>query len=310
MRPDPVFVLTDHRPLTTDHSPGNPRAPVVLAIAAAVVTIGLKAGAYLVTGSIGLFSDALESGVNLLAAVTAYLSLRYADRPADPSHAYGHEKVEFFSSGLEGSLVAVAGVGTAVYAVRQLVYPAPLDELGVGAVIALAAAGVNAFAARGLLRAGRRHDSPVLDAAGHHLMSDVWTSLAVVAGLGLVKLTDVPRLDAALAFLVGLGIVRTGYRLVKESVHGLMDHALPAADRDAIRAAIAAALPADDGERPDRAARRAEAGRPGEHRRERRVDQPAERHDLPPPGAAGPAGSPSRSSSAASQLAASSIGST
>ncbi len=223
----------------------NLRGPVVLAMAAAVATIGLKSGAYAVTGSVGLFSDALESGVNLLAAVTAYLSLRYADRPADPSHPHGHEKIEFFSSGLEGVLVGVAGVGTAVYAVRQLITPVPLAELGVGALVALVAAGINAAAARELLRGGRRHDSPILDAAGHHLMTDVWTSVAVIVGLGLVKVTDVPRLDAAIALLVGLNIVRTGFRLARQSVHGLMDHALPAADQAVIRAALAAALPAD-----------------------------------------------------------------
>src|ERR1700751_2977737 len=111
------------------------RWPIALSIVAAIVTIGMKSTAYALTGSVGLFSDALESGVNLLAAVTAYFSLLYAARPADPSHTYGHEKIEFFSSGLEGVLILVAGIGTAAYAVRRLVHPQPLDALEVGVII-------------------------------------------------------------------------------------------------------------------------------------------------------------------------------
>src|SRR6188768_304921 len=123
--------------------PTHLRWPIALSIVAAVLTIGMKGTAYALTGSVGLFSDALESGVNLLAAVTAYLSLAYAARPADPSHTYGHEKIEYFSSGLEGVLILVAGGGTAAYAVRRLVHPQPLADLEIGAVIALAASGVN-----------------------------------------------------------------------------------------------------------------------------------------------------------------------
>ncbi len=222
----------------------NLRGPVVLSIVAAVATIALKTAAYAVTGSVGLLSDALESGVNLLAALTAYFSLWYAARPADASHAYGHEKIEFFSAGLEGALVIAAGAGTGVYAVRRLFAPADLAHLDIGAGLALAAAAVNAAVARVLLAAGRKHGSPILEADGHHLMSDVLTSLAVVAGLGLVVLTGVPWLDTVLALGVGLLITRTGFGLVRQSFDGLMDHALPAADQAAIRDAIQAALPA------------------------------------------------------------------
>ena len=220
------------------------RWPIALSIVAAVLTIGMKATAYALTGSVGLFSDALESGVNLLAAVTAYFSLLYAARPADPSHTYGHEKIEFFSSGLEGVLILVAGVGTAVYAARRLVHPQSLDGLEVGILISLAASAINLVVARVLLRYGRRYRSIVLEADGQHLMTDVWTSLGVLAGLGLVMLTGVKELDPVLAILVGLNIVWTGFGLIRRSFNGLMDHALPAAEQEQIRSVIRASLPA------------------------------------------------------------------
>jgi cation diffusion facilitator family transporter len=221
----------------------NLRGPIALSVVAAVLTIGMKAAAYLLTGSVGLFADALESGVNLLAAATAYFSLWYAARPADPNHTYGHEKIEFFSSGLEGVLVCVAGLGTAAYAVQHLVGPHELARLDLGVGITLAASAINFAVARVLLRVGRRHGSLVLEADGHHLMTDVITSLAVVAGLVLVRLSGVRELDAVVAFLVGLHIVGTGFMLVRRSFDGLMDHALPAAEQAGLREAIRAALP-------------------------------------------------------------------
>lgn len=220
------------------------RWPIALSIVAAVLTIGMKYAAYAVTGSVGLFSDALESCVNLLAAVTAYFSLLYAARPADPSHTYGHEKIEFFSSGLEGVLILVAGVGTAAYAVRRLVHPQPLDALELGVVISLAASAINLVVARVLLHYGRKHRSIVLEADGQHLMSDVWTSVGVLGGLGLVMLTGVNELDPLLAIAVGLNIMWTGFGLIRRSFNGLMDHSLPAAEQEQIRAVIRASLPA------------------------------------------------------------------
>jgi cation diffusion facilitator family transporter len=220
------------------------RWPIALSVVAAILTIGMKATAYALTGSVGLFSDALESGVNLLAAVTAYFSLLYAARPADPSHTYGHEKIEFFSSGLEGVLILVAGVGTAVYAARRIVHPQPLDDLEVGIVISLAASAVNLVVARVLLHYGREHRSIVLEADGQHLMTDVWTSLGVLGGLGLVMLTGVKQFDSLIGVLVGLVIMRTGFKLIRRSFNGLMDHALPAAEQEQIRAVIRASLPA------------------------------------------------------------------
>ena len=220
------------------------RWPILLSILAAVVTIGMKSTAYAITGSVGLLSDALESVVNLVAAVTAYLSLRYAARPADPTHAFGHEKIEYLSSGLEGVLILVAGLGTAGYAIYHLIHPHRLDALEVGAIIALAASGVNLVVARVLLRHGRKHRSIVLEADGKHLMSDVVTSVGVVVGLGLVLLTKLEWLDPAMAIAVGLNITWTGFELVRRSFNGLMDHALPAGDQEQIRAVIQANLPA------------------------------------------------------------------
>lgn len=223
--------------------PSHLRWPVALSIGAAVLTIGMKTAAYGLTGSVGLLSDALESGVNLVAAVTAYFTLWYASRPADPTHTYGHEKIEYFSSGLEGVLIILAGLGTAAYAARRFFVPHELEALELGTLIALAASAVNLVVARVLLHHGRKHQSIVLEADGRHLMSDVWTSVGVVVGLGLVILTGLQWLDPVLAIAVGLNIVWTGYELVRRSFDGLMDHALPVAEQEQIRSVIAANLP-------------------------------------------------------------------
>jgi cation diffusion facilitator family transporter len=175
--------------------------------------------------------------------VTAYVALWYASRPADPTHAYGHEKIEYFSSGLEGALIIIAGLGTAGYAIRRLVYPQPLSDLEIGTVIGLVAAGVNLVAARVLLHYGKKHNSIVLEADGKHLMADVWTSVGVLAGIVLVIITGWTWLDPLLAIAVGLNIVWTGGELVHRSFNGLMDHALPAAEQEQIRAVIRAHLP-------------------------------------------------------------------
>ncbi len=219
------------------------RRYALLSIAAAIATIGMKTTASALTGSVGLFSDALESGVNLLAAATAYVSLRYAARPADETHTYGHEKIEFFASGLEGLLILLAGIGTIAYAVDRMIDPKPLRDLEVGTGLALAAAALNLVVARILLKVGRRSRSIVLESDGHHLMADVYTSAAVVGGLGLVALTGVAYLDPLLAIAVALHILATGVRLVRRSFNGLMDHALPPEEQGRLRAAIRAALP-------------------------------------------------------------------
>lgn len=211
---------------------------MTFSILAAVLTLGLKSAAYLYTGSVGLLSDAAESGVNLFAAVTAWVSLWYAAKPVDVEHTYGHRKIEYFSSGLEGALIVTAAVGIAWYAVGRLLVPQPLHDLGAGVVVALAASAINLGVAVWLLRVGRRHGSIVLEADGQHLMTDVWTSVALVAGLGLVAVTGREWLDPVLALVMSLNIIRIGLRLVVRSFNGLMDHALPPAEQASVRRAI------------------------------------------------------------------------
>ena len=220
------------------------RGPILLSLLAAVLTIGLKGTAYALTGSVGLFSDALESGVNLFAATAAYFSLRYSHKPADPEHTYGHEKIEYFSSGLEGTLICVAGLGTAWYATGRLIRPQELLQLDLGIGLSIVASAINFGVAVVLLRVGRKHGSVILEADGHHLMSDVVTSVAVVAGLSLVAVTGLGILDPLLALLVGLSILRTGFKLVRQSFDGLMDRALPPEEQTRLREGIRTALPA------------------------------------------------------------------
>jgi cation diffusion facilitator family transporter len=209
-----------------------------LSVLAALLTIGLKSVAYYVTGSVGLLSDAAESLVNLVAALTALLSLWYAARPVDSSHTYGHEKIEFFSSGLEGALIFAAAGGIAWYAVYRLLRPQPLEALDLGTPIAVAAALVNLAVGRVLLRAGRRAESIAVEAHGRHLLTDVWTTAGVVAGVGAVWLTGRLWLDPVVALVLAANLFRTGFDLGRRSFHGLMDRALPAEEQAAVRAAI------------------------------------------------------------------------
>ena len=188
-------------------------------------------------------TDALESGVNLVAALTAYFSLRYALRPADPTHTYGHEKIEYFSSGLEGVLIVVAGIGIAWVAVDRFVRPAPLEQLGIGAALGLVAAAINFGVALVLLRVGRKHQSIILEADGQHLMTDVWTSVGVLAGVVVVWMTGLEWLDPLIALLVGAFILRTGFNLIRRSFDGLMDRAWPDDEQEKLRAVVAATIP-------------------------------------------------------------------
>src|SRR5262245_4398178 len=222
--------------------------PVLLSIGAALVTIGLKAAAYYVTGSVGLLSEAAESGINLFTALTAYLSLWYAALPVDRTHTYGHAKIEYFSSGLEGFLILAAAAVIAGYAIHRLFVPEELQSLDVGVFIAAIAGIVNLVVARILLRAGREHQSIVLEADGHHLMTDVWTTAGVLGGLGLVWLSgevwdrQVLWIDPVIALLMAGNITWTGISLVWRSFNGLMDHALPPTEQAALRQAIEAQL--------------------------------------------------------------------
>jgi cation diffusion facilitator family transporter len=209
-----------------------------LSIAAAITTIALKAGAYLLTGSVGLLSDAIESIINLVAAAMALWMLTVAARPPDESHMYGHGKAEYFSSTVEGILILVAAGGIAYTAVERLLKPLPLMQLGTGLGISFAAALINFVVARVLLTAGNKYRSITLDADAQHLMTDVWTSVAVIGGVGAVALTGWQVLDPLVALGVAANIIWTGIQLVRRSVAGLMDASLPDKDQQKIEAVL------------------------------------------------------------------------
>jgi cation diffusion facilitator family transporter len=199
----------------------------LLSVVAAVVTIGLKTAAYIITGSIGLLSDALESLANLVAALVALYALWVAARPPDEEHTYGHTKAEYFSSGFEGLLIVAAAVGIVVAAVRRLIEPLPIQDPALGLMINALASVVNLAVARVLLRVGKRHESITLEADAQHLMADVWTSLGVIAGVTAAVATGWHRLDPIVAIAVALNVLRSGSRLLRRSVYGLLDTSLP-----------------------------------------------------------------------------------
>ncbi len=199
------------------------------------MTIGLKTAAYFVTGSVGLLSDAVESVVNLVGGVMALAMLSIAARPADEDHAYGHGKAEYFSSGLEGGLILVAAVSIAAAATQRLLAPKPLEAIGLGLAISAAASVVNLIVALLILRAGRKHNSITLEANAHHLLTDVWTSVGVIAAVGLVAWTHWQWLDPVIALAVAANIVWTGVGIVRRSVGGLMDASLSAEDLATVR---------------------------------------------------------------------------
>jgi cation diffusion facilitator family transporter len=204
----------------------------------AVVTIVLKATAWALTGSIGLLSDALESFVNLATALLAIAMLNLALRPEDDEHPYGHNKAEYFSSGVEGALVLLTGVGIAVAAVRRFLQPHALEQLGLGVTLSGISTAINLGVALLMLRAGRRHRSVTLEANGHHLLADVWTSVAVVAGLGAVALTGRHVIDPAVALLVAGHVSWTGISILRRTATGLMDSALSTEDQAALQRAL------------------------------------------------------------------------
>ena len=206
-----------------------------LSIAAAVLTIGMKTTAYYLTGSVGLLSDALESLVNLAGALMALAMLIIAARPADEDHAYGHSKAEYFSSGFEGALILVAAVMITVTAIRRFITPEPLEQVGLGLAVSIAASLINLGVALVLLPAAKRYHSITLEADARHLMTDVWTSAGVIVGVALVAITGWLRLDPLVALLVAANIVWTGMRIIRKSVRGLMDIAIPAEEQEALR---------------------------------------------------------------------------
>ena len=205
-----------------------------LSIAAAVATIALKAGAYYLTGSVGLLSDAIESLVNLAGAIMALIMLTIAARPADDDHVYGHTKAEYFASVTEGILILGAAIGIITTAVQRLLNPKEIEQLGLGLVVSVAASLINLVVSRVLLKAGRERRSISLEADAHHLMTDVWTSVGVIGGVAVAGFTGWKMLDPVVAILVALNIVWTGIQLVRRSVSGLMDEAIPKQERDLI----------------------------------------------------------------------------
>lgn len=206
-----------------------------ISIGAAVSTMALKTIAYLLTGSVGLLSDALESLVNLAGALMALAMLTVAARPADEDHTYGHSKAEYFSSGVEGTLILVAAISIIAAAIPRLISPKPLEQVGFGLGVSVAASLINLIAATVLLQAGKRHNSITLQANAHHLMTDVWTSAGVLTGVGVVALTGWERLDPIVAILVAGNIIWSGVRIVRESALGLMDTALPLEEQETLK---------------------------------------------------------------------------
>lgn len=211
-----------------------------LSVAAAVATVTLKTVAWRLTGSVGLFSDALESLVNLAGALIALAAIRWATRPPDREHMYGHEKAEYFSAGVEGTLIVLAAVAIVVFAIDRLLHPAELVEVGVGLAVSAAASAINLAVGLVLIRFGTRLRSIALEADGRHLLTDVWTSVGVIVGVAAVAVTGWKPLDPIVALAVAVNIVFVGVRLVQRSIGGLMDRALPDEQRAAVEAALAA----------------------------------------------------------------------
>ncbi len=214
-----------------------------LSIAAAVFTIALKLAAYTLTGSVGLLSDALESFVNLAGGIMALAMLTIAGRPADDSHDYGHGKAEYFSSGVEGTLILLAAAGIILSAVERLIHPRPLEQIELGLGVSLAASLVNLVVALVIRRYGKQYGSITLQANARHLLTDVWTSGGVLLAVGAVAVTGWQTLDPIIAIVVAANIIRSGGSIVKQSIMGLMDAALPADEQKLIRETIKSHLP-------------------------------------------------------------------
>jgi cation diffusion facilitator family transporter len=221
------------------------RKMALLSIATSIATLLLKFGAWYITGSVSLLSDAVEAFVNLAAGLVALGALTVAETPADERHAYGHDKAEYFASGVEGTLIIVAAVSIVAAAWQRFAHPAPLENIALGTGVAALAAAMNYATARLMLRAAKLHDSITLEADAKHLLTDVWTSAGVITGLLVILF--VPHwqiLDPLVAMAVAAHIVLTGVGLLRRSVDGLMDAALPAEEIAVIESALRERLPA------------------------------------------------------------------
>ncbi|MBX3671930.1 MAG: cation transporter [Burkholderiales bacterium] len=216
----------------------SPGFYIGLSVATSLVTIVLKFGAYFLTGSVGLLSDALESFVNLGAALVAAVTLSYAHSGEDEDHNFGHEKAEYFSSGIEGALIFVAAAAIVWSALPRLAAPQPLEQVGLGLVLSVAAAGANLLCGWLLLKGAREHRSITLEADAHHLLTDVWTTAGVIAAVAVVHFTGWLVLDPLIAIAVALQILWTGWSLIRRSFDGLMDRAIPGEERARIAAIL------------------------------------------------------------------------
>ena len=205
-----------------------------MSVAVALATITLKTLAWYYTGSVGLLSDALESLINLAAALLAVSMLRVAASPPDEEHPHGHFKAEYFSSGIEGALIVLAAAGIVWTALPRLAAPQPIEAALVGLALSAVASALNLAAGWHLIRVGRREESIALEADGHHLLADVWTSAGVIVGVALAAATGWNLLDPLVALGVAAHILWTGFMLMRRSFAGLMDTAIPAAERDEI----------------------------------------------------------------------------
>jgi cation diffusion facilitator family transporter len=201
-----------------------------ISIFAAIATISLKTIAFLLTGSVGLLSDALESVINLVAAVIALIAIKISQKPPDDDHAYGHSKAEYFSSIIEGILIFIAAISIGYAAVGRIIHPQPIEQAFIGILISILASAINLIVAVKLLRAGKKFSSITLEADAHHLFTDVWTSGGVILGVIIVSITKINILDPIVAILVAVNIVYTGYVLVKRSALGFMDTAIDKED--------------------------------------------------------------------------------
>ena len=198
-----------------------------LSITAAIVTILLKCYAYYITSSMGFLSDALESFVNLFAAVFALIMLNLSQRPADDGHMFGHSKAEYFSSAMEGALILIAAFSIIYSAIPRIIKPIPIENINKGLLFSLMASLVNLVVGLILIRTGKKSKSLILEADGRHLITDVWTSVGVIVGIIVVKFTGWLIIDPIIAIIVAINIIFTGYKLISRSASGLMDASIP-----------------------------------------------------------------------------------
>lgn len=205
----------------------RPRELLVVSLCAGLLTMALKTLAWYLTGSVGFLSDAMESAVNVAGAGFALWMVSIAQRPADPSHPFGHSKAEYFSAAFEGGMILVAAIAIFITALERLLNPQPLVALGVGTLLSVIASIINLWVGLLLVRAGKRYKSPALAGDGRHLLTDVWTTAGVVIGVGLAALSGLNWLDAAVAMLVALHILREAGHILVNAINGLMDKALP-----------------------------------------------------------------------------------